>query len=228
MEPINNIRLVDEVVRRLEEFIQNSDLQEGEKMPSEQSLCETLGVGRGTIREALRILSTKGYINLIPNRGAFLASKKPTLSKWFQVNELQLTNILEVRSAIEPLAVSLAIENCKNEDIEKLHGLVEDVREFINDKKIKEIAENDEQFHGLIASMSGNSLIPSINHEIESYLHEFRLRTFQFDENRKNLYPAHKSIVHAFDIGDVDLGIRAMSEHLDLIYEDLMKSILEE
>ena len=54
MEPINNIRLVDQVVERLKEYIQNEDIQEGEKMPSEQSLSETLGVGRGTVREALR------------------------------------------------------------------------------------------------------------------------------------------------------------------------------
>ena len=164
---------------------------------------------------------------MIPRRGAFLASKEPRLSKWFQVNELELVNVLEVRCAIEPLAVSLAMVNGSKEDLVILHEIVEESRELINTKQNKRLAENDERFHGHIALMSKNSLIPSISREIEYYLHEFRLRTFQIEENCRNLYPAHKSIVDAFDLGDVDLGVRNMRKHLDLVYQDLRKSMLE-
>lgn len=227
MEPINNVRLVDQVVQRLKDHIQNGDNQEGEKMPSETSLSDSLGVGRGTIREALRILSIQGYVALIPRRGAFIASKNPTLSKWFQVNELELMNVLEVRFAIEPLAVSLAIENCSKEDVEGLHANIEEAKELIQERNSQKLAENDEKFHAMIALLSKNSLIPSINKEVENYLHEFRLRTFQIEQNRYNLYPAHKAIVEGFDMRDVEKGVKNMQKHLDLVYQDLINSISE-
>lgn len=224
MKPLNRVPLVEQVVESLIDFIREEDIQEGQKLPPEVNLCERLAVGRGTIREALRILSTKGYVIQIPGRGAFLASKEPSLSKWFQAHEFDLRNILEVRYAIEPLAVSLAIENCRDADIQKLHENLAEAETIIEKRDFDKLAVNDAKFHAMIASMSGNSLLMAINADIEDYLSEFRLRTFLFENNRRNFFPAHRAIVEAFDCRDKTLGEKNMLKHLDTVYQDMEKS----
>ena len=224
MKPLNRKPIVDQVVESLIDYIKEEDIQEGSKLPPEITLSEKLAVGRGTIREALRILNTQGYVTLISGRGAFIASKEPTLSKWFQTHEFDLRNILEVRRAIEPLAVSLAIENCTDEDVALLHQNLDEAEYLIEQKDHDKIAVNDAKFHALIASMSENSLLISINNNIEKYLSEFRMRTFLFENNRRNFYPAHKEIVKAFDLRDEELGRKNMLKHLDTVDQDLEKS----
>jgi GntR family transcriptional repressor for pyruvate dehydrogenase complex len=226
MKPLNRIPLVDQVVDSLILHIKSDEIQEGSKLPSENSLCESLAVGRGTVREALRILSTRGYISLIPSRGAFVASKEPTLHKWFQVNELEIRNVLEVRNAIEPLAISLAIEACTEEEITKLQKNLEEAKDLLANKNYEKLSVNDEEFHALIALISKNSLLISINKDIENCLHEFRLRTFLIENNRSNFYPAHKEIVDAFVARDVRQGEKSMLKHLSMVHHDMEKSML--
>jgi GntR family transcriptional repressor for pyruvate dehydrogenase complex len=224
MKPINRVPLVNQVVESLIDHIKRDDVKEGSKLPTEASLCESLMVNRGTIREAFRVLNTRGYVNLIPGRGAFVASKEPTVHQWFQVNELELLSVFEVRHAIEPLATSLAIENCTHKDIVKLHRNLDEAKELLLTRDSEKLALNDEKFHSLIASLSGNSLLISINTSIQHYLHEFRLRTYLIENNRNNYYPAHKAIVDAFDARDVKLGEECMTRHLDVAGRDLERS----
>jgi len=224
MKPLNRVPLVDQVVESLIDYIKEENIQEGQKLPPEVALCDRLAVGRGTIREAMRILSTRGYVMQIPGRGAFVASKEPSLSKWFQAHEFDLRNILEVRYAIEPLAIALAIENCDDEDIQKLRVNLEEARIIMEQKEYEKLAANDAKFHALIAEMSGNSLLMSINNDIEDYLSEFRMRTFLFENNRRNFFPAHQAIVEAFESRDTALGEKNMLKHLDTVHQDMEKS----
>ncbi|WKZ36410.1 MAG: FadR/GntR family transcriptional regulator [Anaerolineales bacterium] len=224
MKPINRVPLVNQVVESLIDHIKREDVTEGSKLPTEAALCDSLAVGRGTIREAFRVLNTRGYVTLISGRGAFVASKVPTLHQWFQVNELELRSVFEVRYAIEPLAISLAIENATHKDIKKLHQSLAEAKELLISRDSEKLTINDEKFHSLIASMSGNSLLVSINMDIQRYLHEFRLRTFLLENNRNNYYPAHKAIVDAFDAHDAKLGEEYMARHLQAVSRDLEKS----
>lgn len=224
MKPINHVPLVNQVVDSLIDHIKREDIKEGSKLPSEAALCESLKVGRGTIREAFRVLNTRGYVTLIPGRGAFVASKEPTLHQWFQVNELELRNVFEVRYAIEPLSASLAVENGTRKDIEKLHQNLAEAKELLISRDSTKLAINDEEFHSLIASMSGNSLIISINNSIQHYLHEFRLRTYLLENNRNNYFPAHKAIVDAIDAHEAKVAEENMARHLEVASKDLEKS----
>ncbi len=224
MRPLKRIPLVNQVVDRLIEYIKQGDVHEGAKLPPEITLSESLSVGRGTIREAFRILHTRGYVTLIPGRGAFVASKEPSLHKWFQVNELEVRSVFEVRTAIEPLAVALAIENATPDDLKRLRHNLNQARTILDSQDHDQLASNDEEFHSLISILSGNSLISGIDRDIRDYLHEFRMRTFLIEQNRANYYPAHHAIVEAFDRRDSQLGVQAMKSHLEVAQRDLEKS----
>ena len=116
MQQITKLTAVEQVESSLIALIQSDDYHVGDKLPTEKQLCEELGVGRGTIREAVRILQAKGYVENRPGRGAFLARKYPEaqvdVAEWFRMNEDDLKDLTEIRTAIEPVVVKLAIRNC--------------------------------------------------------------------------------------------------------------------
>ncbi|PKL11739.1 MAG: FadR family transcriptional regulator, partial [Spirochaetae bacterium HGW-Spirochaetae-8] len=70
MIPVQKVPITDQVVDKIKTSIIEGTFEESRKLPSEQSLCESLNVSRSTLREAFRVLQTKGFVELKPGRGA--------------------------------------------------------------------------------------------------------------------------------------------------------------
>ena len=133
-------------------------------------------------------------------------------------------DLLEVRAAIEPLAVKLAIERSTPKDVEKLKKILEDTSEAVERHDISAIGELDEKFHSFIVKCSRNKLLMSINKQIVDYLKTFREMTFYIPSNVKNLITPHSNIVSAFVQKDQLAGSEYMIEHLKWVRTDLEKS----
>ena len=71
MKEITRVPIVQQVVNNMKEYIMSGQIDVGQKLPTEKEWCEKMGVGRGTVREAFRILEAKGLIEIKPGRGAF-------------------------------------------------------------------------------------------------------------------------------------------------------------
>ena len=116
-----------------------------------------LDVGRGTIREAVRVLQALGFVEMRPGRGAFIARKEEMdlahLSGWFMENEVEIVDFLRVRTAIEPLAIKLAIRNCTAKDVEELTEIHRSTMEAVENNNAPMLAACDEQFHAVIVGM---------------------------------------------------------------------------
>lgn len=67
----NKTPVADEVAGRIKEILFSGELSHGQKLPGENKIAERLGVGRSSVREALKQLAAAGYVELVPNRGAF-------------------------------------------------------------------------------------------------------------------------------------------------------------
>jgi len=81
----------------------------GDKLPTEKELCQSLQVGRSTVREAFRMLQATGHVEMIPGKGAHVAQLSATSVRgWFEERETDLGDYMEVRLAIEPFAARLA------------------------------------------------------------------------------------------------------------------------
>lgn len=120
--------ITDSVVDRIREMIESGAYEVGEKLPTEAKLCEMLSVSRTSVREATRVLQTLGYVTLVPGKGAFVADLKPSdggEENWFDVENVQFYDFMEVRMAIETLAVRLSVERATPKQIralEKIHA----------------------------------------------------------------------------------------------------------
>lgn len=228
MQAIEKVSVVQQVEERIKEYLLNDTVKIGDKLPSENFLCEELKVGRGTIREAIRLLQAKGYVEVLPGRGAFVVQKEESgsqgLAQWFRENEIELKDFIEVRMAIEPLAVKLAIQRCTDKDIQQLREIHKESVVAAQNRDSAELALCDERFHTCMVECSRNKLLSSINKEIVKSLLRFRGRTFRISTNIENCIPAHSAILEAFEKKDVFLAEKNMIAHLERVYDDLENS----
>lgn len=228
MQPVTRVSITQQVVDNIKEFIFSGKVKEGDKLPVERELCENLSVGRSTVREAIRILEATGYVEVKPGRGAFVARTKEIqledINHWFDENEVEIIDFLEVRMAIEPLAIKLAIERCSDEDISRLNKIHSNFLLAIKEDNVPKIAIYDEEFHKEILVNSKNKLLISIGKQLELHLKSFRSKTFYIKDNANNAVEPHSEIMEAFMNRDIKKGEKSMISHLKNVEVDLLKS----
>lgn len=228
MRAVKHVSVVDQAVENLKEYIMSGKIEVGDKLPSESNLSDQLSVGRGTVREAMRILQATGFVEMRSGVGWFVARTeefdRDELIHWFEENEVELKDFIEVRAAIEPLATELAVARSSSQEVAELIDIMDQTRQAIADNNIPRIAQLDEDFHNQIVKSSKNKLLISISNQISAYLRVFRGKTFYIESNVNNLLEPHANIVNAFVNKDAEAGSRSMTEHLALVKMDLEKS----
>ena len=228
MEPIRRVPIVHQVEERIRDLIDEKSFKPGEKLPAEMELCQQLGVGRGTVREAFRLLQAKGIVDIKPGRGAFVAEEPHSgidAIDWLVENERELRDSLEIRTALEPMAARRMAERCSQEDIRRLEEVHRSFLKAIEDGDPVKIGRLDEQFHSIIVESCGNSLMIDVNRHVCQGLHTFRSYTFQVEQNVRNAVMPHSNIVNAIIARDAAQAEREMRAHLDKVQEDLTRNI---
>lgn len=228
MEPIVRVPIVSQVEERIRELIDSKKYTEGMKLPTENELCQSMNVGRGTVREALRLLQAKGLVEIKPGRGAFVASKQavdinPVV--WLVQNEKELRDAIEVRNALEPVAARKMAETASEAALRRLKKIHADFLAAVKAGDTVQIAELDELFHGLIVRESGNQLLNEINVHLIQGMHTFRSKTFTVPENVRNAVEPHTRILNAITGRDGNAAEQEMRKHLKMVNEDLSSSI---
>ncbi|ALE07813.1 GntR family transcriptional regulator [Arthrobacter sp. ERGS1:01] len=117
MSSVHRESLSDQVARLLLERIQAGEWEVGQKLPGETTLGPQLGVGRSTVREAIRQLCGQGVLLTRQGAGVFLHAVNPAEDWDALVTRTNITSILEARIAIECEAAALAAERHTHEDM---------------------------------------------------------------------------------------------------------------
>ena len=153
--------LAEKTAQNLLEMIQEKGYGAGDKLPTEAELVETLGVGRNTVREALRtFISDKNGVADDP-LGFFMMDDRRQLTE----------DLLQARLILEPALAALAAQNGSEEEIKELEYILKELEGLIRDKK--DYSEKDSQFHAQIATCSHNrvmtNLIPVITEGVRVF-----------------------------------------------------------
>ena len=229
MEPIKRVPIVQQVEEKIRQLIESGQYGPGEKLPAEMDLCQRLGVGRGTIREALRLLQARGYVEIKPGRGAFVAERLPGEDggavEWLVKNEMELREGIEIRRALEPMAARRMAEQGSDQAIDALKELHGRFMEALRVQDAVRIAQLDESFHSAIVEGSGNHLLIAINQQINQGMKTFRSKTFQVPQNVRNAVAPHTRIMEAIQARNGDMAENAMRAHLDKVQEDLRDNV---
>ncbi|MFF3857221.1 FadR/GntR family transcriptional regulator [Micromonospora sp. NPDC002575] len=114
--------LVEQATDRLREQITAGEWSVGTKLPGEIALAKSLGVGRSTVREALRALAGAGLVQARQGSGVFVIATEPREGWSTQLRQAAITDVYEVRMLVEVAAAQLAAQRRTDEDIAALHG----------------------------------------------------------------------------------------------------------
>ncbi|MEX2444840.1 MAG: FadR/GntR family transcriptional regulator [Alkalispirochaeta sp.] len=224
---ITRISVTDEIARRIREMIESGAYSVGDKLPTEMELRDQFGVGRSSVREALRILQAYGLVELRPGTGAFVASvserSEESIRTWFIEKETELDEMMEVRMAVEPLAVRLAIEKASDAELQEIVAIHEKFTKAVENADPLELATLDEAFHTAIISASHNSLLIKINRLLVEAFREYRTKAFGIPENIVDALGPHETIVAGLQEKNRAKGEKGMQEHLRVSLEDIGK-----
>lgn len=221
---ISRVSITDSVVERIREMIESGAYEVGEKLPTEAKLCEMLAVSRTSVREATRVLQTLGYVSLIPGKGAFVADLKPSSGgeeNWFDVENVKFYDFMEVRMAIETLAVRLSVERATSKQIralEKIHAAFLEANEKQDGLQLIIL---DEQFHTKIIEYTNNPLLININKQLLECFRIYRSNSFMNNDVYHNAVGPHSRILLCFQTHNVSQAVEEMHKHLEITTQDM-------
>ena len=196
--------LRDVVFNTLREAILKGDLKPGERL-MEMHLATKLGVSRTPIREAIRMLEQEGLAVTLPRKGAQVA----------KMTEKDLQDVLEIRDALDELAVVSACSRMANSEFESLTAAMEVFEKAIKAGEVKDIVEADEAFHDVIYKMTKNPKLEAIVGNMREQMYRYRYEYIKDPKVYSQLIEEHDAIIKGLKSRDVD-GLReVMHTHLE-------------
>lgn len=199
----------EEIVERIFEAVIDQRLPPGTKL-SEAALCEAFGVGRMRIRQSLLLLSSRQVVELLPNRGAFVAS--PTAE--------QAREVFEARLMIEPNATRLAAERATEADLAMLAQHLQLEHEAHHGGRRREAIRLSGHFHVLLAGIAGNSVALRMVKELVTRT-SLIIGLFGSPGVSNCRDEDHDEIFDAFRMRDGERASALMTHHLKHIQENL-------
>lgn len=216
------------VLDDLERKILQGELNFGEIIPSERELAAEYGVGRASIREALRELNERGLLVIRPGRGTFVS--RPDSSKaitgialWATRFGVTPADVLEARIGLESFAAARAAEH-GGQEAELMMSTV--LAELEKEKDPSRLARLDVAFHLLVARLSGNPLYELILTSLAPLTADLVASTADDPEILKRRSLEHRRIADAITLGDSQGAKAAMIDHLSA-GEDILDHFFE-
>ncbi len=217
----NKLTLSQRIERTIEGAIREKKLVVGDKLPTEREMCESFGVSRTALREALRRLSARGLINIQKGSGMYVAEINiedaiKTLNLYYDLkfDENLLSQIIEVRYRFEPEIARLAALNRTEENIAELEQNLAEFENCNPDNTQKE-ADLDNRFHLTITKSTSNPIMQITMEPIYSLLPRMRNYIFaNIDGEKASTLTYHKKLVLAIREQNGDLAYEIMKDHL--------------
>lgn len=215
---ISHSRLYEDVLLQLEDYIKSNGLKPDDKLPAERLIAEQLGVSRGTLREAFRVLETNGVLTAVPGSGRTL---RQDITKVNLIKELitdveysDAMNLMELRLALEKGILDLAIQRATDQDLMEVEISIQ-----LSDRSSNSNLEDS--FHLLLAKATHNEPFYNALYLNLSQLASIRLYSNSKDIREREKQEQHALILDAVRKRDLDLATKRLETHLSRVMKSL-------
>jgi DNA-binding FadR family transcriptional regulator len=210
----------DVLASRLRQLILSGELKPGDALPNERELVAQSGLGRSSVREALRVLSAEGLIATRGGRGGGSMVTLPDrdsirrpVELFIRTNELSFDSLLDCRMAVEPMLARLAAVNRTDAEAETLQALQEEFASKVND--LDAYRRINLEWHLAIARASNNPPLIALMEAISSPILASSRPSYSTTEKiRRETVKIHARIQAAIMQQDGDAAFRLMAQHV--------------
>ena len=223
--------VVGQVMEKMRELISSGAYRPGDQIPTEQVLSERFGVGRSSIREAIKIFNYLGVLESKTARGTYVCERsnisREAITWALLLGNDDLDSIIELRGAMELWSfiriagLSVSDPTRHSEILQDLAHVLESMRVSVEAGDYHALVQEDYAFHQTILNGSGNQLFISLFDILKSFLlHEIETSQASYKDMRK-IHLEHKALYDALKSGDIAQAETSYTAHISNI-----KSIL--
>lgn len=206
----------ESLAAHLEGQILSGVLPAGSKLPSERQLADRFSVSRPIVREALRMLAERGFVEILPGRGSFVRDARMSdaagaLDALFRRTPATARDLVEARSMVESTAAGLAAQRATAEDKQRIAVALE---RFDAASSVVDRARYDLAFHLAVAQSAHNPVVEMMFGSITNLMFDLMIRSLSDRVVTGASIPFHAEILEGIRAGDSARARKAMDEHL--------------
>jgi GntR family transcriptional regulator, transcriptional repressor for pyruvate dehydrogenase complex len=229
--PIAKRKTYELVAERLVELIGDRSLRSGDQLPTERELTETFGVGRSSIREALRMLESQGVIRP-GSGGAFAVAEasnplESSLQLVFALDDrTSIHDLFELRRIIDCEAAALAALRRTDEHLGRMRASIDGMAAALaGGARDERFVQADIAFHLAVADATGNRLIVYSMQAAREIIQQTLLSLVQVPRSAEYAVLEHRAVHEAIESRTPDWARHAMREHLERVEHDAEKGV---
>jgi len=209
---MEHLSLKESAYKIIKEKLLNLEFEPGSRI-REDILAQEISMSRTPVREAINQLSAEGLVNNIPRKGIFV----------IQLTPQEINGFLDIREALETLAVVNCISKISNDQIELLDNILLEFEESIMADDFKRCNSLDSRFHLEIAKVSDNKKLIEFLGEIEDFMHIARAIEKKAQPKLKNQLTLreHKTILDSIKNKDIEAARSAVRANISTMRENL-------
>lgn len=205
-----------QIADMLRSMIMTGKLTEGDKI-NEAKLCETMGISKTPLREALRVLSVEGLIRLVPHRGSFVT--KPELD--------EIVEMFDVMSLLEGFCASQACRKMTPGEFTRLEHLHAQLEDNYRRRDQETYIRINNQYHSLVQKIAGNRTLNQIVDGLRKKILLYRFQSLNLPARFADSIGEHRELLEAFRQRDPNRAEALMREHLQN-QSDALRAIVEQ
>lgn len=213
LKRIKSESVVQQIIDSLVEAMIRKELKPGDQIPTEMELAERLGVGRNSVREAIKILVYFGVLEIRRAEGTYVCEGftdtmiDPIIYGIILDKAGSYEYLMELREIMEAGVMKLAMQNAEEEEFKKLRIQLDRMRREveIGPENVDRVFQEDNEFHSIITSMGHNPLVQKIEAVVRTLTHSMRYETVKamVESGRgQELYEAHEKLLRILESKD--------------------------
>jgi GntR family transcriptional repressor for pyruvate dehydrogenase complex len=228
LRAVRKNRRYEQVAEQIQQLIGRGVLKPGDRLPPERDLATKFGVGRGSIRDAIRTLEIMGVVEPRQGHGTVVRELSadslvvPLASVLSHKREL-IAELLDVRRMIEPALAGRAAKNATPEEIGHMEQILERQRQKM--RRGEPTIEEDSEFHYAIAVAARNTVVLRVLDVLMDLLRESRTRSLQVPGRLERSYAGHRRVLRAIKRRDGAAAQASVRQHLKEIEEIVMQKL---
>lgn len=214
--------LVDQVIEQMRSAIATSEWKVGERIPTEPELVTALGVGRNTVREAVRALAHAGLLEVRQGDGTFVRATSEFSGALRRLVGSELREVLQVRRTLEVEGARLAARNRTEDELRELTELLTEREKSMGLRDYETGVDKDAAFHLAVMRCSHNTLLAELYQGLTEVVRASVATTVSDTPHKANT--DHRGLLRAIAEQDAEQAAAEAAGFLDELLAELAKT----